>query len=465
MIVQINQQLADAVSAADGTRRLEIGTGMLSEVPRIFSEVFGYRQAVVVADDFTFATAGRAVHSAFCASGEMSVREPFLFPAQDVSASFGWVTNLTEALRDHDAIPVAVGSGTINDLVKLASFQANRPYMCVATAASMDGYTAFGASITHEGLKQTFHCPAPVAVVADLEVIRNAPKEMSASGYADLLAKVTAGADWIVADALGVETIDAAVWPIVQERLRLFLADPKGVRAGDTEALGKLVEGLMLGGFAMQATRSSRPASGAEHQFSHLWDMQRHTHRGGPPSHGFKVGIGALASTALYETLFSLPVEAIEIEPRCANWPTLQEWRERADRWHPDEKVAKGVRAELTAKHCEPDELRRLLETLRDVWPDLTKKLRKQLLPFTVLKRMLTEAGAPVEPEEIGISRERLRASYWQAFSIRRRFTVLDLAVRAGLLDRCLDCIFGPGGVWPVAGPAVRTETISTSEG
>src|SRR5690606_3168907 len=129
MIVQINQQLADAVSAADGTRRLEIGTGMLSEVPRIFSEVFGYRQAVVGADEFTFATAGREVHSACFASGGMSLREAVLFPAHDVSASFGWVTNLTEALRDHDAIPVAVGSGTINDLVKLASFQANRPYM------------------------------------------------------------------------------------------------------------------------------------------------------------------------------------------------------------------------------------------------------------------------------------------------------------------------------------------------
>ena len=209
----------------------------------------------------------------------------------------------------------------------------------------------------------------------------------------------------------------------------------------------------------MQASRSSRPASGAEHQFSHLWDMQHHTHRGAAPSHGFKVGIGALASTALYEALFALPVESLEIERCCASWPTLREWRERVDRWHPDRKVAKGVWAELSAKHCEPNELRRSLETLRDVWPDLKGRLREQLIPFAVLKEMLAAAGAPVEPEEIGISRERLRASYWQAFSIRRRFTVLDLAARAGLLDRCLSRIFGSGGAWPINGAAVRVET------
>ena len=72
----------------------------------------------------------------------------------------------------------------------------------------MDGYTAFGASITHEGSKQTFDCPAPRAVMADLEVIAAAPDGMNAWGYADLLAKITAGADWIVADELGVEPID-----------------------------------------------------------------------------------------------------------------------------------------------------------------------------------------------------------------------------------------------------------------
>ena len=96
-------------------------------------------------------------------------------------------------LESTAAIPVAVGSGTINDLTKLAAHRVNRPYMVVATAASMDGYTAYGASITASGSKQTFDCPAPRAVLADLEVIASAPPGMNASGYADLLAKIAAG--------------------------------------------------------------------------------------------------------------------------------------------------------------------------------------------------------------------------------------------------------------------------------
>ena len=127
-------------------------------------------------------------------------------------------------MQSHDAIPVAVGSGTINDLVKLAAHRSGRPYLCAATAASMDGYTAFGASITHEGAKQTFHCPAPRAVIADIAVMKGAPSDMSASGYADLLAKVTAGADWLLADALGVEALDETAWQLVQGGLRDALA-------------------------------------------------------------------------------------------------------------------------------------------------------------------------------------------------------------------------------------------------
>src|SRR4029453_7065088 len=132
-------------------------------------------------------------------------------------------------LSGHDAVPVAVGSGSLNDIVKRAAHEAGRPYLGVATAASMDGYTAFGAAITRAGYKQTMTCPAPRplvaaraprALVADLEVLAGAPADMTASGYGDLLGKVTAGADWLVADALGIEPVDPKVWELVQGPLR-----------------------------------------------------------------------------------------------------------------------------------------------------------------------------------------------------------------------------------------------------
>ena len=75
--------------------------------------------------------------------------------------------------------------------------------MVVGTAASMDGYTAYGASITKDGNKQTFDCPAPLGMVLDSNIAAAAPAKLSASGYADLIAKIPAGADWMLADAVG----------------------------------------------------------------------------------------------------------------------------------------------------------------------------------------------------------------------------------------------------------------------
>jgi glycerol-1-phosphate dehydrogenase [NAD(P)+] len=159
--------------------------------------------------------------------------EPYVFPGKPtLYAEYGNIEKLREALRAHDAIPGAVASGTLNDIVKRAGHEPGdvhggmpassrgdlgahleRPYMNVATAASMDGYTAFGAAITKQGYKQTMTCPAPRAVIADLDVLVNAPANMTASGYGDLLGKVTAGADWLVADALEVEKVDQKVDP------------------------------------------------------------------------------------------------------------------------------------------------------------------------------------------------------------------------------------------------------------
>ncbi len=450
--------LAEALSAARDTRVLELGSRVLGKTPEVFRQLFGDRPAVVVADANTFAAAGRAVHDALQRTGH-SCRQPFISSDPGLYAEYGRVTELEESLKQHDAMPVAVGSGTINDLTKLAAHRTARPYLCVATAASMDGYTAFGASITYQGSKQTFECPAPVAVIADLEVICAAPGDMNAWGYTDLLAKITAGADWILADALGVEPIQPQAWSIAQGRLRELVANPAGVRARQPEAIRQLAEGLMLGGFAMQAAKSSRAASGAEHQFSHLWDMQHHTHNGKAPSHGFKVGIGTLAVTALYEYLLRQPLETLDVDRGCAQWPDAGAREKMARELFDDGELAAVAQKESRAKEINAAALRSQLDLVRRTWPALRKQLSAQLIPLAELKAMLQTVGAPVKPEQIGISRSRLRDSFRQAYFIRRRFTILDLAMRTGTLDAALDQIFGPNGPWPL----VRGSYLGTS--
>jgi glycerol-1-phosphate dehydrogenase [NAD(P)+] len=448
--------LDEALRCARETRALVVKPGALRETAAIFQQQFPGCRAVVVADEQTFDLAARSVGAALVGAGVGCVA-PFIYTDPALYAEMRFVDQLEAALRQHDAIPVAVGSGTINDLVKLASHRAARPaYLCVATAASMDGYTAFGASITYQGAKQTFNCPAPRAVVADIDVIRCAPPEMTASGYADLLAKITAGADWILADAMGAEAIDPRAWAIVQGGLRDALADPAGARAGKATAIAPLVEGLMLGGFAMQWSKTSRPASGAEHQFSHLWDMEHHTHNGEAPSHGFKVGVATLAVTALYEQLLAQPFEELDVAAAVAAWPDAKAAEARARKLFAGEEFVETAVTETLAKQISRTELQRQLETLRQSWSTTRGALRAQLLPVSEVKQRLHAVGAPIEPEQIGLTRERVRASFIRAQHIRRRFTVLDLALRTGTLDRALNGIFGPGGMWATSPTPTR---------
>ncbi|HNY41188.1 MAG TPA: sn-glycerol-1-phosphate dehydrogenase [Bryobacteraceae bacterium] len=423
-----------ALAAARDTKCLRVGHGVRHGTAAVFASLYGSAPAMIVADENTFAAAGRDVHDSLRAAGQPCAPTLILRGAP-LYAEYSFVDQVRDALATTDAVPVAVGAGTIGDLTKLASHQTGRPYMTVATAASMDGYTAFGASITFQGSKQTFQCPAAQAVVADLDVICAAPDGLNASGYADLVAKIPAGADWLVADALGVEMIDQPVWDTVQQRLRQWCADPDGVRLRNPESIRGLITGLMMTGFAMQAACASRPASGAEHQFSHLWDMEHHTHNGAAPSHGFKVGIGSLASVAMYEALLEMPLASLDVRAAVAAWPDASALESEIASLFTIKELAAKSREESLAKLLSRDELSQQLALLKDVWPALAPRLRSQLGRYSEFRAMLAAAGAPTDSRQIGISTERLALSCRQAYHLRRRFTVLDLARRTANFD------------------------------
>src|ERR671921_1865315 len=371
-----------ALQEATDTRDVNIGAGALASVPDVFRENFGDGPIVVVADGNTFEVAGQEVQRELEDAG-YTMMEPYVFPAEPpLYAEYSNIEKLRNSLQEHDAIPVAVGAGTLNDIVKRSSHECDRPYMCVGTAASMDGYTAFGASIEKDGLKQTLSCPAPRAVVADLEVLQNAPENMTASGYADLLGKVTSGADWLVADALEVEKIDPTGWALVQDHLRGWTDSPAELRAGDQQATEDLVEGLIMSGLGMQSYQSSRTASGAEHQFSHLWEMEGLGKDARPPlSHGFKVGVGTVAIAALYELLLERDLTDLDIESLRDSWPTKEALERSVREQHTSPDLERGAVEQTLAKYISAGELAQRLELLRDVWPGLREKVRVQLMP------------------------------------------------------------------------------------
>lgn len=443
-------KITAALERARDTKALIIGNGVVCRTAEMFNKLFAGQKAIVVADENTWKVAGVDAQKSLEDAG-IETYEPFIFPSEDFYAEWQHIETLKAHLEPLDAIAIAVGSGVINDTVKYVSHLLDRKYMCVGTAASMDGFTAYGSSITKDGNKQTFDCPAPHGFVLDSAIAAAAPKELAASGYADLIAKIPAAADWMLADVAGSEKIDEFSWGLVQDGLKEALADPAAVAAGDVEKTQALADGLLMSGFAMQAIQSSRPASGAEHQYSHCWDMEDLCVDGKHVSHGFKVGIGTLMSTAEIEFLLEKGLENIDVDACVEAWKSWEEM-EAEIRKVLDGKpghIARGI-AEAKGKYVDKEGLRKQLEALKAAWPELSVKIKEQIIPFEQVRENLKLVGAPYEPEMIGVTRERFRKTVSYIPYMRSRFTNIDVIYRLGWMDEFIERMFGKGGIWEV---------------
>ena len=176
--------------------------------------------------------------------------------------------------------------------------------------------------------------------------------------------------------------------------------------------------------------------------------MEHHTHEGITPSHGFKVGIGTLASLSLYEAVLNLDIEKLDIEKAVRAWPTRDAVEDEIAELFPVAELRRKALLESGEKYLDRDALRSHLELLKNQWPTIRSRLSQQLIPAAEVADMLAAAGCPTRPEQIGISRERLRLSFRKALHIRRRFTILDLVWRTNLWDRALDRVFQSTGLF-----------------
>lgn len=442
----LEQDLPVALRRAIATRTVWIGTGVLQALPSVLRQVLPASAYVIIADENTWQAAGRHVSVLLAASGLPTAEPVILKEHPRVQPRAETARAMAASLGTHSAVPIAVGAGVINDLVKYAASLAGRSYACVPTAASMDGYAASGAALREGGFKQTFGCPAPDVIVADLDVIATAPPEMAGWGYGDLSGKLVAAADWIVADALGEEPLNNGPFALVQDNIGAWLRDPAAIRGGNSRALEGLVRGLVMAGLAMQAHGNSRPASGSDHQFAHLWEMEGLAVDGMPVSHGACVGVGCLSILAAYEWLLARNLKDIDPAALAARLPGLAALRAEIPALFQTLSIAASVEAEVLAKSTSNAEPR--LRTLRAVWPDLAAQLGRMLPRAQEVRRWLLAAGAPADSASIGLSAAQHAADYRRARLVRRRYTALDLLHELGALDDAVRSLFSGNGFW-----------------
>lgn len=339
-----------------------------------------------------------------------------------------------EAMREHDcSAGVAVGSGTINDTVKMAAHRLGRPMAVVGTAPSMNGYTSGVAAILSDGVKTTNPCTAPRAVVADLDVMAEAPSRMIASGLGDLISKPVSNADWAISAELNDTPHSADAVEIIDDGAAALEGVAGRLPDRDREAVRGLVESLLLSGIAMSVAGSSSPASGGEHLVSHHIDMTAHAFGQPYDLHGCQVGVGTIVSAFLYERLREYDPSTLEIDrrvERLPDWSTYDETlRDRFDALYG------AVVEHARPGYPSPDRLRRRLERLVSEWDDLLDRAAGSLRSRASIEQELEAAGAPTRFSDLDVDRDRALRSVLHSKDIRNRYTILHLCWELGTLE------------------------------
>lgn len=387
-------------------RAVRIGRDAIAQLTGLTER---HRAVLLVADENTYAAAGAQTASALgerLAGQVIFPGAPLLIPNEQA------VDTVTAALKGAGAI-VGVGSGVIQDLCKYVAHTQGLPYYIVATAPSMDGYASTGAAMILGGMKVTASCGVPEAILADTQVLKNAPMDMIRSGYGDIVGKYSALNDWRLSHAVTGEYFCQAIYDLTFEMLTKTLALAGGLAARDEESVGVLMEALVAVGIAMSFAGSSRPASGSEHHLSHYFEITGIL-RGVPYfPHGIDVGYATVLTAKLRQALLESP------------WPETQY---RPDKQAQEREMRRiyGPIAESCAALQEKAGFyqRDLVSVYKENEPELRRILADMPSP-TEIEAMLAAVGLDMAPFYSQYRPEALADAVRYAKDLKDRYTVL----------------------------------------
>ena len=372
------------------TRAAVIEPGCLFEFEKYMAEfgVTGKRCALYGENSYA-ATADRHPRAE-----QQIVLDPTGLHANEISTA-----EVLAKLEGDVEVIVAVGSGTIHDIARFCAHERGIRFVSCPTGASVDGFCSTVAAMTWYGFKKTLPAVAPEIVLADTEIIKNAPMELVRSGVGDIMAKYTALADWKMAHVLTNELLCEKIYSIMQSAADTVMQSVPGIVRGEESAYADVTYALVMSGIAMQMMGNSRPASGAEHHISHMIEMEPEAFLVKfPAMHGEKTGVGSLIAVREYKRLAKIE----DITPYITDYAPIPEEHFRkffgerlADslmKENENDCLAKVSREKLSASW---GELRRIIDELP------TEEYLYGLLEMLDAKRDLASIG--VEESELPV--------------------------------------------------------------
>ncbi|MGZ0747757.1 NAD(P)-dependent glycerol-1-phosphate dehydrogenase [Haloparvum sp. AD34] len=268
-------------------RSVLLGHGMIDELGAAVDDLYLSGRPLIVTSPTPNEVAGDRVRAQFDDPATAVVDE----------ASFDAVEELIDTAEAIDpGYLVALGGGKPIDTAKMAADHLNVGFVSVPTAASHDGIVSGRSSIPEGDTRHSVAADPPLAVIADTDILVDAPWELTTAGCADIISNYTAVKDWRLARRLRNAEYSEYAGALSEMTAELLVASADSIKPGLEESAWIVGKALVSSGVAMSIAGSSRPASGAEHLFSHQLDRIAP----GEALHGHQAGVGSIMTEYLH---------------------------------------------------------------------------------------------------------------------------------------------------------------------
>lgn len=419
-------------------KNILVGYDVIKDLPLLLKE-YKNSKIFIFGDENTFNAAGYKVEEIL--KNEFSINKHIFYDEHLVPDERALGRLLVKIEPDIRLI-IAVGSGTINDLARYVSFKLGIPYVIVGTAPSMDGYASMVSPLITEGVKTTYSAVYPLAIVADLNIMKDAPMNMLHAGLGDILGKYTALADWRISNILNREYFCGDIEKLMLKVINKCVGAAPFIKNREGSIIESISEALILSGLAIGMVGASRPASGEEHHLSHCWEMM-FLNSGDKDKwlHGNYVGVSVGIIIEAYKYLNEIKIEDIY------NSESYLEFDR--NKWEANIKDVYGrignniIEYKQDAIIFDMKERKRNIEKIASRWNEIKNICSACLPDSSYVRDILKNTGAIYKPGELGLDRDTFKKSFIAAKDIRRRYGILQLLEDIGKLEDAAEYIAG----------------------
>ena len=408
-----------------------VGKNLLAKLPKAIRRRDLGTKCTLVADKNTYALAGREAERVLREAG-FDVSLCVVEREGDMEPDETAVGEVLLSMTMETEFLISVGSGSVTDITRITAAHTERPFVCVGTAPSMDGYTSTVAPLMFRGLKINAPAVCPEIILCDIDILRTAPKEMFLSGVGDVLGKYIAKADWQIGHIINDEACCPVCCALAIGAANRLLANIDEIAKRTEKGTKLLIEALLLAGVTIMIIGNTRAVASVEHSLVHYWDMELIRMGKKPARHGTAVGVATLLVWPYFEAFAKLDPASFSSEKAVSANPSREE-RVAFMNEHYGERSAAVIMRENPEDFLTAEEVERRALRARDRFEDLCKAIGK-LPAREEIERAIRTLGGPTTPEEIGVDEELLRRSLACAKDYRSRYTLFKTVAELGLL-------------------------------